>query len=420
MSAQRIPRRRTGARLIVSVAAIAATAVALSACSSGGSGGGDSSSGGTVTIGSINTFNQPGSAENATDQSQGMQLGIKYVESHGGLYNKAKIKLNEQPESGTQAALVSSSVRTLVNDNVKLLIGPTLSADCLAAANQIDAAGASSLIGCTTTSLTGVDRTAKNEYRFDTNDQLTSTALAAEVAKDYKDVKTVDIVAYDYVQGHQGVTTFMSALKSKGITPSVGKEFFVPAGTTNYQAQISALAQEPKSSNRLLVLLTWGSGYLNFIQQGTPLNLFDNYGAVLTTSMYYKTAASLKGKAPTVWNSYGTCYADVWKNDIMTWFTSNMQSTYKRLPDDWSTWGFNQVLVYAAAINKAKSTDPAKVNAALSNLSVETATGTQTMDPKTHQASRQVPVCKTSGDPSSPEGVKLEASSLFDSADLLK
>lgn len=414
-------RSRVRPRLIVSIAALATSALAFAGCAGGSADGdGGDASDGTVTIGMINQYNQPGGAESADDWQDGADLAVKYIEENGGLYNGAKIKFNQQPESGTQTSLVASSLRSLFNDDVKLLIGPALSADCLAAAGPIDQAGAVSTIGCTTTSLTGPDRPGKNQFRWDTNDLLTSSGLAAEVAKDYSDVEHLDIVAYDYVQGHEGVKTFVDALKSYGVTPKVDNQFYVPASTTNYQAQISKLAQAPKTGKRILVLLTWGSGYLNFIQQATPLDLFANYDAIMTTSMYYKTAVALNGKAPKVWNSYGTCYYSVWDNPIMEWFAKQMQSTYKRLPDDWSTVGFNQVLVYAAAINEAKSTDPAKVLDVMKTLKVDTATGTQTMEEATHQAQRQVPVCQTEGDPSAPEGVKLVQGSLFDSAELVK
>jgi branched-chain amino acid transport system substrate-binding protein len=391
-------RRRFAAVALGSVAALA-----LAACGAGSGGSSD----GNVVLGVINTFGDPAQGASASDQYEGMQLGVKYVAEHGGLYNGAKLELRQGNENG-QTALVSTSVRKMVNDGVKLIIGPALTADCLAAAPIVDQAGGVSQVGCTTTSVTGKGRSGKNLFRWDTNDAITSTALATEAARKFPDTQVVDVVAYDYLQGHQGVETIEKTLHAQGINFATGKVFYVPSGTTNYSSQVGALAQQPKDGKkRVLVLLTWGSGYLNFIQQALPLNILANYEAVITTSMYYTSAKALNGKAPAVYNSYGTCHASLWKNPVMDWFTQQMQATYHRLPDDWSSSGFNQVLVYAAAINKAKSIDPKKVLEAESTLTVETANGTMTMNPETHQAQRSTPVCETQGDPGSPEGVKM-------------
>jgi len=404
----------------MSVAAAAVVVIPLAACSSGGSastGSGDSK---TITLGMVASFNQPGAAENATDAYQGVELGLKYLNSHGGLYNGAKFAVKKMPDNVSNTSLSTTSLRTLFNDNVKLIMGPDTSANCQADAQLIDQAGAVAIHECTTTDFDTKDRPGKNMFNWDTNDQLTSTALAAELKKDYSNVDSIDIVAYDYLQGHTGVDTFKKALKSQGLNPKIGKEFYVSTSATNYSAQINALAQEAKSGHRALVLLTYGAGYLNFIQQATPLNLFDNYDAVLTTSMYYRTAVALKGKAPTIWNSYGTCQATLWKTPQAKWLVEQTQKQYKVLPDDWKVWGFNTVQAYAAAINKAKSSDPAKVLKAMQNVSVDLVQGKATMDPTTHQAKRPVPVCETVGDPSATDGVKLLNSSVFDSDDLLK
>jgi branched-chain amino acid transport system substrate-binding protein len=408
----------TRSRATLATVGVVTVSLLLAACGGGDSGGGSSGeSGGTVDVGFLNTFGVPASVQAATDQYEGAELGVKYVEAHGGLYNGATIALKKGNESG-EPALVASTVRTMTNDGINLIIGPTLTPDCLAAAPLIDQAGAVSLVGCTTTSVTGADRAGKNLYRWDTNDFITSTALGLEIAKDYSDVQAVDVVAYDYLQGHEGWETFQNTLADKGLKPTTEHEFFVPSGTTNYSAQVGALAQTPKDGKkRVLVLLTWGAGYLNFLKQAIPLGVLDNYEAVVTTSMYYASAKALAGTAPDIWNSYGTCHADLWDNDIMAWLKDEMQKAHQRLPDDWSTVAFNQVLIMAAAINKATSTDPAKVNEAMASLQVDTATGPMTMDPDTHQAQRQAPVCQTVGDPSAPEGVKLVGGTILSPSD---
>lgn len=405
-------------RLTLATAALAVAGLALAGCSAPAATPTASGSVASTKIGIIHTFGQPGISQAADVGFEGMQLGAKYVEEHGGLFNGSKIEFVKQPENG-QPGMVSSSVRTLLNDNVKLLIGPALSADVVATTPLIDAAGGTMITDATSATLTGDKPAGKNFWRVGVNDTQSEAGLAALIAKKFPKVKTLDVVAYDSIQGRAALPVMQELLKKKGLTPTIGKEFFVPLTTTSYQSQISALSQASAgSSDRILVLLTWGGGYTNFIQQANPVKLFDNYAATMTTSVYYNSSITLKGAAPTIWNAYSVCHASLYTNAKMTWLTKEMKSTYNKLPDDWTADGFNEVLFMAAAINKAKSTDPLKVNKVLSTLSTDSTVGTIAMNATTHQASRAVAVCETKGDPSAPEGIKFLQGSVFNSKTL--
>lgn len=411
-------RSRRSARLFCAIAAVASiTALAACSGSGGGGGGGGSSSGGgsgqAVPVGFLGEFGSPAFAFAANDAYAGAQAAEQYIAAHGGLYDHDTFNLIKGNAPGVPSTTIAS-VRSLLGQGVKLFVGPGNTSDCVAAAPLLDQAGAIYLIQCASTALTGVNRTDKNVYRFFVNDQLMNNALATMVAKYYKNVQSVDVIGYDYDESRQAWTGFQAALAAQGVSPSVGKVMWVPLGTTNYSSQVSALSQEPKNGQkRILLLLTYGPGVLDVLKAALPLGVVSNYEAILTEDEYYVEAKAFNGTAPPVWNSYGTCDASLWNNSLMAYLTKYMQATQHRLPDDWSVWGFNQILALAAGINKAQSTDAAKVNAAMANLTVNTANGVMTMNPATHQAEMQVPACETTGSSSAAEGVSLTNSALF-------
>jgi ABC-type branched-subunit amino acid transport system substrate-binding protein len=408
-----IPReRRRLARRFCAVAAVAGLAL-LAACSSGGGSSSGGSSGQSVPVGFLGEFGSPAFSFAADDSYAGAEAAVQYLQSHGGLYNHDTLDLIKGNAPGVPSVTIAST-RKLLSQGVRLFVGPGNTSDCVAAAPLLDQAGAIYLIECASAPLTGASRTDKNVYRFFVNDTLMNNALANMVAKYYKNVQSIDVIGYDYNESQQAWQGFKTSLAALGLTPQAAHVMWVPLGTTNYSAQVSALSTEPKNGEkRILFLLTYGPGVLDVLKAALPLGVVSNYEAILTEDEYYVEAKAFNGTAPAVWNSYGTCDASMWNNPLMAYLTKYMQTNEHRLPDDWSVWGFNQILALGAGINKAQSSDAAKVNAAMASLTVNTANGEMTMNPSTHQAEMQVPACETTGSTSATEGVKLTNSTLF-------
>jgi len=395
----------------------------LTACGSSGSSstaasGSTSGSGKPVQIGFLGEFGSPAFAFAADDAYEGAQAAIKYVEAHGGLYNGSTMQLVKGNAPGVPSVTIEST-RQLLGQGIRLFVGPGNTSDCVAAAPLLDSNDALNTIQCASTALTGASRTDKNTFRFFVNDQFMNTALAQTVAKYYKNVQAIDVIGYDYDESRSAWAGFQASLTALGISPKVLHVIWVPLGTTNYSSQVAALSQEPKNGQkRILFLLTYGPGVLDVLKAAIPLGVQNQYEAILTEDEYYVEAKAFKGTSPPVWNSYGTCDVNLWKNSLMTYLTSYMQSNYQRLPDDWTAWGFNQILAMAASINKAKSTDEAAVSTAMSTISVNTTNGVMTMNPTTHQASLQVPACEMTGSTSATEGVSLTQSAIYPSSSL--
>ncbi|MGB4135803.1 MAG: ABC transporter substrate-binding protein, partial [Microbacterium sp.] len=82
-------------------------------------------------------------------------------------------------------------------------------------------------------------------------------------------------------------------------------------------------------------------------------------------------------------------------------------------PDSGAFQGYLAVQLLAAAIEKADSTDTAKVQEALKGLSLETPQGLKmTIDAETHAGNGAATVALLQGDPQAPQGVSITDCSL--------
>jgi branched-chain amino acid transport system substrate-binding protein len=407
-----LPGRRRATR-VAGLAATISVALICAACASGGgsqaSGGGDTGgSGATIKIGYIAPFGTGFSGQNATDVETGIRAGIQYLNEHGGVLHGAKIQIVNGTETG-EAAVVSSTVQTMLGEGIGIFIGPGLTADCQAAGQLFDNAGALTLTSCVTTSLTGASRPTKDLYRAGTNDSMQATAIGYVLGKQFKDLTQVDTFAYDTAQGHSTWTQIQAQLKKLNPSIKIGLQYFVPQTSTDYRSQLGAMANaEQPGGKKALALLSYGPGVLNFFQQGAPLGLLKDYSVIITTNEYYVEAEALKGTAPDMWNAYDVCDYQLFNNPLMSYLTSYLKTDGGgAVPDDWSVNGFDRMLIIGDAINKAGSADPAKVMAALNTIQANTAVGQITMNPTTHQADVPTAVCETVGDPSAPTKVKM-------------
>lgn len=404
-------RRRSAG--VTSLAVTISVALACVACASGGGsaqagGGSTGNSGTTIQIGYIAPFGTGFSGQNATDVETGIRAGIQYLDQHGGVLHGAKVQIVNGTETG-EAAVVSSTVQTMLGNGIRIFIGPGLTPDCQAAGPLFDAAGALTLTSCVTTSLTGASRPTKHLYRAGTNDHMQATAIGYVLGKQFKDLTQVDTFAYDTAQGHSTWSQIQSVLKELNPAIKIGQQYFVPQTSTDYRSQLGAMADAEKpGGKKALALLTYGPGVLNFFQQGASLGLLKDYSVIITTNEYYLEAVALNGKAPDMWNAYDVCDYQLFNNPLMSYLANYLKKNGGgRKPDDWSVNGFDRMLIIGDAINKAGSSDPAKVMAALNTLKVNTAVGPISMNPTTHQADVPTAVCETVGNPKAPEGVQM-------------
>lgn len=405
---------RSSRRRLLAAGVSAVAVAALTACGSSGSSGSSAGSSGskTVTIVDAAPFGDPALGQSAAATYSGAELGIKYVNSHGGVDGGQKLVLAKSSTGSSNDTTVNAFRGFVTGGSVHFVIGPVITPQVEAVGPVIKGSTVMDINGSTTTALRGTNRPSNlgDQFSIGADDLENANGLAYEIGKNYKNANQVDVFSFDYQEGRDAWASLKQKLAGAGLNFTSPVQEFVPLTAPSFTSQVSAmLSKTPAagSNKRILALLTYGGADLTFLQEAAADGLLSHYSAILTTDEYYLEAEGIKGTAPTVWNAYDISDWQMFKNPIMTWFYNQLTAAKEGCPNDWSTQGFDSVLWYAAAINKAKSTDEPKVLAALNGLTAPTAVGTSTFNTKAGMALTPIGVSETVGDPSAACGVKL-------------
>ena len=402
-----IPRTNSKSARRVAVALAAVASLLLAGCSATS---GPSKSGGggqTIKIGIVGPYGTSLLGQNAEQFLDGAQLGIEYINDHGGLPAGDKVQLVTGNDGNTPAD-GAAAVRGLLGQGVKLFVATSTTAVTEAWGGAIDSAGAVAIHNSSDPSLTGSARPFKNLYRVGVSSDMMAQAVGLTLGPKFQDTNNIDMFGYDYVQGHATWNALDAAFKDAGLKFGSKTLQYVPTTQTSYLSEITTMNGriDPTKKN-LLAMLTFGPGYVTFIKQAQSLGMLTKYQAVVSTAEYYLEAAAMKGTAPQVWNSFDVCDYNLFKNPVMDWLLTKAKSKTGFEPNDWSVQGFDSMITMLAAIKDSGSSDPKAVMGALNGMNMNLAVGKAKMGAATHQGEVGVPVCETVGDPSQPDGVKM-------------
>ena len=283
------------------LAVAASLSLVLSACATS-SESGSGSSGDTIKIGVVLPYTGVQAAI-ARFEGIGAEVAAKEINDAGGIDGKKIeiVKADDQLNTARSATVM----RDLNSEGVKLAMGGQTTDLCRSAAeaaNRFDIM----FLGAHCTSSTLVDPpVTPNYWMTGQRDVDLTKANGAALAKQFPDVKTWDVFAYDQeVTRNFWTQTSDELAKVSGSPVKTNKELYVPVGATDLRNQLSTLAssQTGDKSERGLFLGVYGAGTTSFIQQARPLGLLDDYAVIAQTGVYWSTAVSLKGTAPSIYD----------------------------------------------------------------------------------------------------------------------
>jgi branched-chain amino acid transport system substrate-binding protein len=392
-----------GTRGAAALVAVTAASLGLTACGGGGGNAGESAD--TITLGMVSTF-EGATAASGQAQLSGARIAIDMINAKGGVMGK-KLALRTVNETG-QPVDSANAVRTLTSDGIGLLFGFSLTPDCAAAAPVAKQEGAMMFGTCT-----GAQFRSATDFpafwsvsSFNTMQSAASAYVLGKLLRP----EELDTFAYDYAEGHDAWAAVQADMRKLGLNFTTPVQTFVPLSATSYRSQVSAMVPKLQADvkNRVLALLTYGSGTITFLKEAQQFNLLSRFSGVFADGQYYLGASALGKAAPSVWNSYDYCDYQAYKNPTNDAFVAEYHKRTGKYPNDWVEQGYTQVVTYAQAIEKAQSTDAEKVSAALSGLTVkDTPIGSFDFNLDRHQANINVVTCNTVGDASAPDGLRL-------------
>lgn len=390
------------------LALAASVSLALSACASSGSDGGSASSDGPIKVGVVLPYTGVQAAI-ARFEGLGAEVAVKEINDAGGIGGR-KIEIVKADDQ-LNPARSATVMRDLNSKGVELAMGGQTTDLCRSAAEASNRFKMM-FVGAHCTSSTLVDPpVTPNYWMTGQRDVDLTKANGAALAKEFPDVKTWDVFAYDQEVTRNFWTQTSDELgKVSGSPVKTNSELYVPVGATDLRNQLSTLAsgQKGDKSTRGLFLGVYGAGTTSFIQQARPLGILDDYGVIAQTGVYWSTAVSLKGTAPSIYDVHEYFWS-CQENAENTKFVDEFESLAGEKPDTGAYQGYVAMKMIAAAVKKAGKSDSASVQKAMAGLSIDTPAGVKmTMDGDTHHGDGAITTASLFGDDSAPEKVGIK------------
>jgi branched-chain amino acid transport system substrate-binding protein len=322
-----------------------------------------------------------------TKQKLGIEIARDQVNAAGGVIGRP-IEIVFRDDRGDPNQCVAAA-RDLTSSGANLIIGPSLSALCIAVTGVIQ-----SLNGVIMTPSSPLDSLThelynRNFFRLADNNFMRCRALARVMAQRFPQVTQWGGVISDISVGHdswkefsQGAREFYPSLAHA--EPTLLDVTTARFGTTDYRTQIFRIMQSPAQG---VFNLTFGSDMISLWRQAKTLGLSDRLKVVADASGELDLAVILNKDMPQeLWSNlhwyYGAEGANRVNDDLVREIRARTQDQY---PSSLIGPAHGAVLSYAAAIRAANSTETNPVIAALENVSVETAKGTIRFRKEDHQ-----------------------------------
>lgn len=313
---------------------------------------------------------------------QGLQLAIEEINDSGGILGRpVEYKLQD---SQIKADVAIQAARKLVyQDQVDALMGIDSSGVAAGLAPTIPELNRPLIIThAATPDVTG-KLCNRNVFRISVNINQNMKA-AAQLAAD-TGAKRWTTIGPDYAFGHQSWEFFGNYLKE--IDPSVelmDQTAFPRFGNEDFTPFINSVMD---ASPEGVLISLWGGDLVNFVRQANNLGFFDKgFQVMMTVGAATEVLSALGEDMPEgVWLSTRYWFG-AHDNPMNKRFVDAYTSKYGNPPSYNAEGAYAAVYAYKAAMEKAGSTDPDKVIAALSGLTVMTPMGEVTFREGDHQA----------------------------------
>lgn len=349
----------------------------------------------------------------------GAEVGIAHANADGiadGMYQFELVQKDDQLDE----ARMNTVMRELADEGVNFTFGFQITSECRSAAAAASEDQIVLASHCASASLTD-PLIAPNFWRLNATDLTLTKAMGQTMAAKYPEIEHWDVVGYDYEVGRALWTNTQSAIADAlGAEVPTEQEFWIPIGEQNFSDVVAAQSRglSGDKETRGLFLSTYGAGTTAYLQQAEPLGLTDEYAVIGQNGAYWETAIALGERAPLLENAYEYFWS-CQSSEANDRFVADYEALAGTKPDTGAYQAYTSIMWYKAAIEAAGSTDPAAVQEAFADLSLETLVGdTIDMDAETHQATQPLTIAPLYGDADAPDQVGIESCAITHSRDL--
>jgi branched-chain amino acid transport system substrate-binding protein len=301
--------------------------------------------------------------------AQGVKLAIEEINAAGGIMGR-QVELRIEDNQSTNPTTVLAYSK-LLESGVVAVLGPLRSTQVQAASPTIAKGKIPAMIGGSDPSLTRVNNPWI--FRVRPNDLYSSRVMAEYGVKELNKKKWAIVHSTDTF-GTGGKNALVEALKAQGI------EAVMIGGYTSNSQDFTPLALQIKSSGAEII----GSYMTNSPDVGIFARQLRQLGVTAewigSTSLVTDTAMKLAGES--LWGVYSVADFAIDANDESRGYAKRYRAKYNADPDLYSGWAYGGVYLLKHAIEKAKSTDPEAIRAALlATKGLKGVEGTYNFDP---------------------------------------
>ncbi len=319
-----------------------------------------------IKIGDVNSYTSQ--AAFTIPYRNGLKLAVDEINAKGGVLGRP-IELLTRDDGGKPEEALRAASELVLNERVAVLTGTFASNVGLAVSDfakeqKIPFIAAEALSDALTW-----ERGNRYAFRIRSSTYMQAAMLAEEAAK--LPAKRWAIIAPNYEFGHSVSESFKQLLKRAKPDVEFVTEQFSPIGRIDAAAvsQVVAAAKPEAIFNA-----TFGPDLVRLVREGNNRDLFSGVSVVSVMTGQPEFLDPLKAEAPKGWIVTGYPYDLIDKPEHKA-FLAAYEKAYNDYPRAGSLSGYTTVKVFAAAVEKAGSTDPQKLVAALEGLTVASPLG---------------------------------------------
>lgn len=321
--------------------------------------------------------------------SWGMEMASAEINAKGGVLGR-QIELVFEDSEGNPATAVQKAERLFDVVGVDFLTGTVNSGATLAVGAVAEKSG--KILATTVSfadSITGT-QCSPNVFRVNARAGQQSAALAVWLADKFPSAR-VSYLGPDYEMGRSTVAAFKANAERVGAN-SVS-ETYAPLNSMDFSQYFGGIrAARPD----VLYTSVAGNDTVRLFTQLSEFGLRDSFTLVgasgtLTSQNIGAVGAAAEGFVT------GVGYSTEIPTEANKTFVANFRKANGADPDLYGTDSYGMIYAYAAAAEKAGSTETDALRAAFSGLSWETPQGTKTIRPGDHQAMQPMYVVQVSG-----------------------
>jgi branched-chain amino acid transport system substrate-binding protein len=310
---------------------------------------------------------------------KGMELAIEEVNRAGGVLGR-QVELVVRDDNGNPGDAVRVAEELIAREKVDLLMGTFSSAVGLAVADFAKQRKVLFLASEPLTDKIVWENGNRYTFRLRPSTYMQTAMLVPAAAKLGK--KRWAIVYPNYEYGTSATAAFKQQMIAQQASGLEFIEVAVPLGKIDAGPVVQALSDAKPDA---IFSSLFATDLAKFVREGELRGLFKDRPVFNLLGGEPEYLDPLKEEAPAGWYVTGYPWSAIATPEHKR-FLDAYQAKYKDYPRQGSVVGYSVVMTAAAAIRKARSTDTAKLVAAMPGLVVETPFGKVTFRALDHQS----------------------------------